>query len=264
MNLFQQEKNSAEHKNNWRTFWVSLSKRSIVTSKDAGQFRPILNGKSFSFSATSGAENKFWSPVGRKNSAVIKNHALPGNFRVGICAGFSAEQNVNAHLMPAGETNCRAAAIARFSHPCWSNETGPVANSRGENSVGRRSSRYIEELRWWTGYLLLSCRSCSHACCSSIPPTVFLHKFSSKIVVVLGKQRPSMIMPFCFPFNRLYFCHHQHPVRITFPHKKTYRNSCKKNHRFSRRQEEINYFYCFSNPFIFLLTLATNRCIWDL
>ena len=65
---------------------------------------------------------------------------------------------------------------------------------------------------------------------SSIPPTVSRHKFSSKIVIVRKKQQPSMIIPFCFPFNGLYFCHHHHPVGLTPLYKKRYRNSSKKNY----------------------------------
>ena len=44
---------------------------------------------------------------------------------MGISAGFSAEPNAIAHLMPDGGTNYKIAVIARSSPPFWNRETDP-------------------------------------------------------------------------------------------------------------------------------------------
>ena len=92
-------------------------------NRAAGKFRLILNGRSSFCSATREAENKTLSRVGKRNNADTKRHVRPGSFKVDICAGFSAEQNVIAHLMQADATNYKTAVIARSSPPCWNNES---------------------------------------------------------------------------------------------------------------------------------------------
>ena len=64
-------------------------------------------------------------PCWEKKQCGYKETCPAGSFRVGICAGFSAEPNAIAHLMPDGGTNYKTAVIARSSPPSWNRETEP-------------------------------------------------------------------------------------------------------------------------------------------
>jgi hypothetical protein len=58
MNLFQQEENLEERRNNWLNCWVYLLRQYTVTNKVGEQFHHILNDRFSFFSATSAVENR--------------------------------------------------------------------------------------------------------------------------------------------------------------------------------------------------------------
>jgi hypothetical protein len=95
-NLHDPGKSLEKHKKRWRNCSESPLRPCTAMNRGGERFRPILNARSFSFSAIAKVKLKAPSHAGRENTAGWSNNARPGSFRADICAGLFVEPAATA------------------------------------------------------------------------------------------------------------------------------------------------------------------------